>query len=164
MVSNVNLEGGDMANAAAEISNLGYVVLGVRDLGAWADFAHNLMGFHVCSPNDNKVLTLRVDEYARRIVLEQGDEDDILEAGWEFESEEELGRYVAQLRQKGVSVERAGLDYEARRGVEVLFHCSDPNGFRHAFYFGPEIAPMTDPFRSRVLHGAGFETGVLGLG
>jgi 2,3-dihydroxybiphenyl 1,2-dioxygenase len=153
-----------MANSAAEISNLGYVVFGVRDLGAWADFAHNMMGFQVCTADDDMALALRLDEYARRIVLEQSDEDDLLEAGWEFESEEELGRYVEQLRQKGVSVEQGGVDHAARRGVEMLFHCADPNGFRHAFYCGPEIAQMSDPFRSRMLHGPGFETGVLGLG
>lgn len=153
-----------MADKAAAISNLGYVVLGVKNLDAWADFARNLMGFQVGSHDDGNALMLRMDEHVQRIVLEKNSADDIQEAGWEFETEDELDRYAAQLRSSGVTVASSDRDYCARRRVEKLYYCQDPNGYRHAFYFGPAIAPMTDPFRSSVLRGAGFETGPLGLG
>lgn len=153
-----------MARMAAAISNLGYVVLGVKDLGAWADFAHNLMGFHVASRDDGNALVLRLDDHMQRIVLEKNTADDILEAGWEFESEDELNEYATQLRERGINVTKADRDFCVRRRVEKLYHCEDPNGYRHAFYFGPELAQMTNPFRSSVLRGAGFETGALGIG
>lgn len=153
-----------MAETAAAISNLGYVVLGVKDLGAWADFAHNLMGFHIASRDDGNALVLRMDEHMQRIVLEKSEADDIQEAGWEFETEDELNRYAAQLRERGIEVTQGDRDYCVRRRVEKLYHCKDPNGYRHAFYFGPEIAQMTNPFRSSVMRGPGFETGTLGIG
>lgn len=153
--------GGDMA---AEISNLGYVILGVKDLGLWADFAHNMMGFHLEKQESGHALALRMDDHAQRIVLEENSVDDILEAGWEFDSEEELDRYVEALRARGVSTVMGDGDYCKKRRVEKLYYCEDPNAYRHAFFFGPAIAPMTDPFRSRVLRGTGFETGKLGMG
>ncbi|KAA0999724.1 glyoxalase [Paraburkholderia panacisoli] len=153
-----------MANMAAAISNLGYVVFGVKDLGAWADFAHNLMGFQIGTRDGGNALVLRMDEHVQRIVLEKSDADDIQEAGWEFETEDELERYAQQLRVSGLAVMQGERDYCAQRCVEKLYYCEDPNGYRHAFYYGPAIAPMTDPFRSSVLRGAGFETGRLGIG
>ncbi|WP_454737212.1 VOC family protein [Cupriavidus necator] len=148
----------------AEISSLGYLILGVSDLGAWADFARNLIGFQVDRRETGRSLVLRMDDYAQRIVLEQSGEDDILEAGWEFETEDELDRYAALLRERGIKVSQADSDYCAVRRVEKLYYCSDPVGYRHAFYFGPELAPMTEPFRSHALIGTGFETGPLGIG
>jgi 2,3-dihydroxybiphenyl 1,2-dioxygenase len=153
-----------MADSKAEISNLGYVVLGVKDLGAWANFAQNIIGFQVKPLGVGNSLVLRMDERRQRIVLEENPADDILEAGWEFESAEALEHYVENLRARGTRIERAGPDDCSKRGVEGMYRCDDPNGFAHAFYFGPSIAPLNEPFYSTALSGDGFETGDLGVG
>lgn len=153
-----------MTDFPAEISSLGYVVLGVKDLDAWTVFARDILGFQVCARDGAESLDLRMDERLQRVVLERNDADDLLEAGWEFDTEEQLTRYVGQLRAYGVGVEQAGPEECRRRRVETLYRCHDPNGFRHGFYYGPAIAPMSDAFRSTVMRGPGFETGALGLG
>ncbi|MPW22336.1 glyoxalase [Paraburkholderia sp. CNPSo 3157] len=153
-----------MTDFPAEISSLGYVVLGVKDFDAWTVFARDILGFQVCEREDDQSLALRMDERLQRVVLEKNDADDLLEAGWEFDTEEQLTRYVEQLRAYGTRVEQASAEECRRRSVETLYCCDDPNGFRHGFYYGPWIALMSDGFRSTVMRGAGFETGVLGLG
>ncbi|MDO8288800.1 MAG: VOC family protein [Parvibaculum sp.] len=147
----------------AELSNLGYVVFGVSDLVAWEDFAVNIAGLQVGRKTDN-ALALRMDEYEQRIVLEKNAADDILAAGWELGSEDELAEYVGRLRASGITVMDGGEELAARRLVEKIYVCDDPIGFKHEFFYGPRIASISNPFRSNMLRGTGFETGSLGMG
>ncbi len=147
----------------AEIRNLGYSVFGVSDLARWAHFAVDMLGFQI-GRREDRLLTLRMDEYEQRIVLEQGSDDDLRVAGWELATEPELEAYVAQLRAKGVAVEACSAEHARSRRVEKVYSCDDPNGFRHEFYFGPAFAPITQPFHSPVMAGKGFNTGALGMG
>jgi 2,3-dihydroxybiphenyl 1,2-dioxygenase len=105
-----------------------------------------------------------MDENAQRIQLEKSDDDDLLAAGWQLDTEEHLEEYVQQLRAAGVDVGNGSTELAQRRRVEKLYTCRDPNGYTHEFYFGPVIEPMSNPFRSQVLVGPGFETGTLGIG
>lgn len=148
----------------AEIRNLGYAVFGVSDLAHWERFAVDMLGLQPGRSEAGRLLTLRMDEYEQRIVLEQGSEDDIRVAGWELDSEGDLNAYVDQLRSHGVMVEACSADHARARRVEKLYSCDDPNGFKHEFYFGPTIATITRPFHSPVLVGKGFNTGTLGMG
>lgn len=148
----------------AEITNLGYVVLGVSDLARWEQFAVEQLGFQVGRRHEDKLLTLRMDEYEQRIVLEQGSDDDLRVAGWEFDTEDALDAYVSELRGRGVNVEAGSDEHANTRRVEKVYGCDDPNGFKHEFYFGPSIVSISNPFKSQVLVGKGFNTGPLGLG
>lgn len=148
----------------AEITNLGYAVFGVSDLARWEQFAVDLLGLQVGHREPGKLLTLRMDEYEQRIVLEQGAEDDVRVAGWELSSIDELEAYVAQLRANGAAVEACSAEKALARRVERLYSLADPNGFHHEFYFGPAIATMTKPFNSPLMVGRGFNTGPLGIG
>lgn len=147
----------------AEIRNLGYSVFGVGDLAAWERFAVDMLGLQV-GRREDALLTLRMDEYAQRLVLERGSDDDLRVAGWELCSEPELEAYVAQLRAKGVPVEACSAAHARSRRVEKVYRCDDPNGYAHEFYFGPGFAPITQPFHSSVMVGKGFNTGALGMG
>jgi 2,3-dihydroxybiphenyl 1,2-dioxygenase len=145
----------------AEISSLGYAVFGASDLARWEHFAVDLLGLQVSRHEPGKLLTLRMDELEQRFVLEQSDADDLLAAGWSFDTEEELEEFVQQVRAKGIAVEACNPELTFQRRVEKLYRCDDPNGYKHEFYFGPAIE---SPFRSALLKGAGFRTGPLGLG
>lgn len=147
----------------AEIRNLGYSVFGVSDLAAWERFGVDMLGMQI-GRREDKLLTLRMDEYQQRVVLEQGKDDDLRAAGWEFDDEHALEAYVAGLRAKGVAVEACSADHARARRVERVYRCEDPNGFGHEFYFGPALAGVENPFRSSVLAGKGFNTGPLGMG
>lgn len=145
------------------ISNLGYVVFKASDLAKWERFAVDILGLMVGRRGED-FLALRMDEYAQRILIEHGADDDITVAGWQFDTEEELSEYVSRLKQSGAEVSDGGNALALSRCVERLYVCDDPNGFKHEFYFGPTLAPISKTFSSSILKGPGFETGRLGLG
>lgn len=146
----------------AEISSLGYVGFGVSDLDKWQLFATDILGMQV-GRRDATSMTLRMDEYCQRFFLEQNDIDDLIAAGWEFTTEQELEEYVAELRDKGVELHTLSAEQCARRHIEKGYSCKDPNGFDHEFFFGHGVVVLKDQFRSSVLKG-GFITGNLGVG
>lgn len=146
----------------AEISSLGYVGFGVSNLDKWQTFATDILGMQV-GRRDASSMTLRMDEYCQRFFLEQSDADDIIAAGWEFTSEQELESYVAELGDKGIELQALSAEQCAHRYIEKGYRCQDPNGFDHEFFFGHGVALLKDQFRSSVLKSR-FITGELGVG
>lgn len=147
----------------SEISNLGYVVFGASDLDKWQEFAVGIAGMQVGRRDGDRSLSLRMDEYEQRILIEKSGLDDLAVAGWLFDTEGDLESYVRQLKEKGIAVEAGGAELAASRRVEKVYLCEDPNGYRHEFAFGPIYAPISSPFASSVLT-SGFQTGALGVG
>lgn len=147
----------------SEISNLGYLVFGVSDLGKWEEFAVDIVGLQVGKREAGRSLALRMDEYEQRILIERNGLDDLAAAGWLFDTECDLEAYVRKLADKGVKIAAGGVELAASRRVEKVYFCEDPNGYRHEFAFGPAHAPLASPFRSSALV-SGFETGALGVG
>lgn len=147
----------------AEIKSLGYLAFRVRDLARWEELAVNMLGLQVSSRNEGTSLSLRMDDHLQRIVLEVGEEDDLVRAGWLFDTEKELEQYVQGLAKTGLTVTPCSKDVAAARCVERAYFCIDPNGLRHEFAFGPKYAPGDVPFASKVLKGK-FVAGRLGIG
>lgn len=154
----------ERVGVVATPSNLGYVVIGARHLEAWEHFAVDVIGLQAGRYEPGRLLVLRMDEFEQRLVLEQGDEDDLRAAGWQLDTEGQLEAYVRGLRERGADVHAGDAELTRRRCVERLYTCRDPNGFSHEFYCGPSLAPTHHPFRSSVLVGPGFCTGALGIG
>jgi 2,3-dihydroxybiphenyl 1,2-dioxygenase len=139
---------------------LGYLGFEVKDLAVWEAFATGVLGVGVAERRGAEGLSLRMDDYARRIFLEPGAADDLSVIGWEVPGEALLDELVARLSASGVDV-RLGSNEEAkRRGVVRLFKLSDPAGVPLELFTGPEIGP---PFRSEHVR-SGFVTGEQGLG
>lgn len=147
----------------ADLSNLGYFVIGAKDLEAWERFAVDIIGLQAGRRVPGKSLALRADDYEQRLLITKSGEDDLLALGWELDTEEELESFAEQLRAANVKVQEGSAELAAERRVERLFHCDDAIGFRHEFYIGARRAPMSDAFRSKVMMG-GFSTGRLGIG
>lgn len=145
------------------ISNLGYLCLEASDLEQWKSFAVDLLGLQVRCYQSGKLLTLRMDDYEQRIVVQQGEADDLVAAGWKFDTAGELEAYVGELAAKGIEAERGPDELTASRRVERVYTCTDPDGLRHEFFYGPAYAPSDLPFGSNVLKSR-FVTGDLGVG
>lgn len=148
----------------AELSNLAYVVFEASDLVKWEDFAVNIVGMEVAQREPGKLLSLRMDDYEQRIWLQQGPADDLMVAGWELDTENELSQYVERVRKSGGTIRDGGRELAQQRRVERVYVCEDPTRYRHEVFFGPTIMPISRPFRSKLLMGPGFKTGPLGLG
>lgn len=150
-----------MERLSPEIRSLSYVVLGVRDLGRWEEFAVGMLGMQV-GPWHEDALALRMDEHVQRIILERSDEDDLLVAGWDLGTEIALAEFTEHLKTLGVTVTDGGKALAKARAAEQVFCVEDPMGYRHELCFGSAIA--STPFRSPILAGQGFVTGTLGMG
>jgi 2,3-dihydroxybiphenyl 1,2-dioxygenase len=148
----------------SSISNLGYVVIGSRKIAEWRDFAVDILGLQVGRHEPGKLLALRMDEMQQRIVIEDGDEEDLRAAGWMFQTAHGLQAYVQRLREAGLAVQECSPEQAANRRVEKLYCCQDPNGYALEFYCGGYVAPSNQPFKSALLRGPGFRTGDLGIG
>ena len=146
----------------AHLTNLGYMIIGARDLAAWESFATDILGLQIGAQSGD-TLSLRMDEHRYRFMVEEDPSDDLIAAGWQLDDEEALEAFIHKLKARGIDAARADDKLLAKRCVDALYICDDPNGYRHEFYSGPRLAKGIDAFRSKFLHGS-FVTGSLGLG
>lgn len=146
----------------SEIANLAYLGIGAKDLAAWKTFGEDALGLQVSAETED-YLTFRMDELPQRFFIERSDLDDLTVAGWAFDTEDDLEQFVADALAKGAQITALSDETARKRRVRKGYTCADPNGYAHEFSVGFELAPLTSPFRSKVLKSS-FVTGELGLG
>ena len=144
------------------VNQLGYLGIGVSDVGEWERYAQDVLGLQVSENGEDGALFLRMDEYHHRIVVHPGGDDDIAYAGWQVTTESELREVAERLKNDGVPV-REGSGAEAKeRRVAGLIKVADPDGNPVEIFYGP-LMNFDEPFRSpRPI--SGFVTGEQGLG
>jgi len=143
------------------VIGLGYVGLNVSNVDEWRAWARDFLGAMEAPPSPAGVARLRFDEYAWRIALEAGDQDDIAYAGFEVAGPAELAALKSRLVAAGVEMEDGDPGLIAERGVMELLRCRDPEGLTIEIYYGPTHLTQA-PFLSPT--GARFMTGEQGLG
>jgi len=136
--------------------SLGHVVVQSRKLPDWQRFAGEGLGLQV--DNVDGALVMRIDEHARRIVVEDGPAEDVTAIGWQLHDEHALPLLQRRLRAMGVDVAEAGAAEAAARGVERLWVFQGPKKLRFEFFTRPLLAGAPR------LAASGFVTGALGLG
>lgn len=89
-----------------DIKGLGYVKISTNDMERWRTFAFDVLGFAKGSGPDENALYLRLDERAARIVVVEGERDEIVSIGWEVADRNALRRVQAALEKFGTEVEQ----------------------------------------------------------
>lgn len=113
-------------------SKLSYIVIEAKNLDQWKEFAQCL-GLHVDTSSEG-ALNLRTNEKVYSLKVVQGDEDDVVALGWEFQHQQDLQDYVAGLQAKNyIAIENSNL--AAERHVERLFALADLNNISHEFIY-----------------------------
>lgn len=144
----------------AAVTQLGYLGLAVKDLGAWQTYAQEVLGLQASKEGD--VLYLRMDEHQYRFALHQGPQDDIAYTGWEVADEASLEAIAARLEQANCKMERGSRAQARARKVEALVTLRDPSGIATEIFYGP-LLNVREPFAPpRAI--SGFEAGRQGLG
>lgn len=146
-----------------DVTELGYVTIGVSDLAAWDKFAAHVLGLEVVQGEDAKTRYLRMDYWHHRIKLVEDSADDLLALGLRVAGVLEFREIAARLSAAGIDC-RIGTraEAEARHVLEVLF-CEDPNGFPIELFHGP-LVQYDLPFHpGRRMHG-GYRTADGGFG
>jgi 2,3-dihydroxybiphenyl 1,2-dioxygenase len=141
---------------------LGYLHFAVKRPQRWQEFLANVLGLPAGIENSDGSRGYRVDDRVQRLILSEGEADDLASLGLELPDARSLEDLAIHLRSRGIAVRRgaAGPLNSARR-VEQLIEFEDPAGTRLEAYCGPQKA--ADAFASSIIKG-GFETGDLGLG
>lgn len=138
--------------------SLGHVVIASRKLVEWQKFARDGLGLHVDAVASGE-LALRIDQHARRIVVHEGDDEDVAAIGWQLHDDEALDLLLARLRAAKIDVREARGDEVASRGVERLWAFEGPKRMRFEIFTKALLA--TQPL---AMHASGFVTGGMGLG
>jgi 2,3-dihydroxybiphenyl 1,2-dioxygenase len=139
------------------IRSLGYLGVYSQDLGAWREFASDVLAMQAKAMDGG--LALRVDAKVHRVLVHAGHGVPYL--GWEVADASALAGAASSLRAHGVQVQSASRDDLAARRVAELLWFTDPLGYRFELFHG--LADAIQPFQPpRPLNG--FRTGVLGMG
>lgn len=150
-----------MTKPLPEVLQLGYLRLGVRDLGWWRRFA-DLVGFAFAPDAPAGELQWRTDaERDYRIAVHEAPACGLSAVGWEVAGPEALASVRERLLAQGARVQEATVAEKNARKVEGMFISLDPDGLRNEIYWGPNTA-LRMPFRSPT--GTPFESGACGNG
>ncbi|WP_417620706.1 VOC family protein [Parasphingorhabdus sp.] len=142
------------------LQSLGYIGVKTERFDEWSAFAKDLLGMQVDRPSKRNI-SLRVDDHAQRLFIEDGRDENVSVTGWEVADANALAKLAAKLSDAGQEVSLEPRIIAEQRRVSELISAKDPLGNRLEFFHGPEQA--TSPFvAGRAL--SGFRTGQLGLG
>jgi 2,3-dihydroxybiphenyl 1,2-dioxygenase len=143
----------------AEVVGLGYAIVEARDLGAWKEFACDLLGLQAVEATEERLL-LRMDDKAYRLDVRHGEGDAVTVLGWEVTGPKELEELAASLESNGFAVKRGDAALARERQVSGIVAFDDPEGQKLELFYG--LKKDRDRFVSPT--GARFVTGAGGLG
>ena len=89
------------------VSSLGYITLTARDISAWRSFGTEIMGLMLNQQlSDDANLYFRMDNHPSRLIVQQGEEDKLAAAGWEYADKKAYEAAVSALQNAGADVTR----------------------------------------------------------
>lgn len=138
--------------------SMGYVVVGSTKLEKWKEFAVEGLGLHLAHAS-TKELAFRLDDHARRIIVEHDASEDVTAVGWQLTDETVLKVVLDRLVRRGVDVDFIDDERAAQRGVESFHRFIGPKGFSLELF----TTPLIDSTPLDMLT-SGFSTGASGMG
>jgi 2,3-dihydroxybiphenyl 1,2-dioxygenase len=146
-----------------QVTELGYLTLGVKRLARWKEFASDILGLEVVEGELPGRAFLRMDYWHHRILLEENDADDLLLLGFRVAGQDEFGEMAKRLETAGVAVRMGSFEEATERHVLEVMMLEDPNGHPIEIFHGPHVQANRPFHPGRRMHGA-FKTGAGGLG
>ncbi|MDO5633066.1 MAG: VOC family protein [Paracoccus sp. (in: a-proteobacteria)] len=135
----------------------GYLVVTTQKMADWRRFGAEALGLHM-DIHGPDLTTFRVDDRARRLIVQHGPDEDLAGLGLEVTSPGALTEILARLAHRGISVtERIGAE-AALRGVPRFWSFVGPKRQRIELF---TTAETTDVPLSMLC--SGFRTGDAGL-
>ena len=141
------------------ITSLGYVRIQMQDPSAWLDVGENVLGFRGATAEDGSV-RLRMDSAPFRYLIERGDADRFVAAGWECAAAD-YDALRQRLTEAGVALSEGDVAACSARSVAAFVTGEDPSGNQFELFHSRvgddgEFAPALD--------GVGYVADDLGLG
>jgi 2,3-dihydroxyethylbenzene 1,2-dioxygenase len=137
-----------------QVTELGYFGIGVSDLGAWKQFAREILALEVREePGEPDRAYLRMDIWHHRFVLHAGGDDDVAYLGFRVAGADEFAEMQKQLANAGIDYRVGSLgEAEERRVLEVM-KLVDPGGTPIEIFHGPLLRPSQPFHPGRGMHG-----------
>jgi 2,3-dihydroxybiphenyl 1,2-dioxygenase len=146
-----------------QVTELGYLGIGVKDLDEWKNFATKIVGFELADDGERDRAYLRMDYWHHRIVMHSDPSDDLMYLGFRVAGAEEFGAMQRQLSEAGIKFRVGSEDEASERHVLEVLKLNDPGGNPVEIFHGPETL-FHKPFHpGRPMHGK-FKTAAGGLG
>ena len=146
-----------------QVTELGYMGVGVKDIAAWQDFATNIIGWEISDEGEGDRCYARMDYWHHRIVLHDEPSDDLLYLGFRVAGPEEFVQMQKQLTEAEIPFRVGSQDEAVERRVLEVLKLEDPDGNPVEIFHGPHVQ-FSKPFHpGRRMHGH-FKTGAGGLG
>ena len=146
-----------------QITELGYLSLGVKRLERWKQFAAVILGLEVVDGDRPGRAFLRMDYWHHRIILEENAADDLMLLGLRVAGQDEFGEMAQRLETAGVKVRIGSFEEAGERHVLEVMMLEDPSGHVIEIFHGPHVQANRPFYPGRRMHG-GFKTGAGGLG
>jgi 2,3-dihydroxyethylbenzene 1,2-dioxygenase len=146
-----------------QVTELGYLTLGVKDLSGWKSFASEILGLELADSGHAGRCYLRMDYWHHRIVLEENAADDLMVLGFRVAGQDEFREMAKRLQTAGVSVRIGSFEEAYERHVLEVMMLQDPSGYQIEIFHGPQILADKPFHPGRRMHGR-FKTGTGGLG
>ena len=147
----------------SQVTELGYLTLGVSDLDHWKSFAAEILGVEVTPGDKPNSCFLRMDYWHHRILIQEDGTDDLAVTGFRVAGQDEFQELATRLEGAGLVVRRGSFEDAAERHVLDVMMLDDPNGYPIEIFHGPHVQASTPFHPGRRMHGA-FKTGNGGLG
>jgi 2,3-dihydroxybiphenyl 1,2-dioxygenase len=146
-----------------QVTELGYMGIGVKDVDAWRSFATQILGMEVSDEGERDRCYLRMDYWHHRLIVHNNGSDDLEYLGFRVAGPDEFGEMQRQLSEVGIKYRVASEDEAAERYVLEVMKLDDPAGNPVEIFHGPEVQ-FVKPFHpGRRMHGR-FKTGTGGIG
>jgi 2,3-dihydroxyethylbenzene 1,2-dioxygenase len=146
-----------------QVTELGYMGIGVKNLDEWKNFAAKIVGMEVVSDGEPDRCYLRMDYWHHRLILHADGSDDLACLGLRVAGGEEFQQMQHQLSEAGVKFRTGTDDEAAERHVLELLKLEDPDGNPIEIFHGPEVDFRRPFYPGRGMHGR-FKTGSGGMG
>ncbi|MBI4934146.1 MAG: VOC family protein [Actinobacteria bacterium] len=140
------------------ITSFAYVGFVSPNAADWRTFGPEVLGAQLVDHPEGAV-ALRVDDRAARLMVHEGEVDDVAYVGWDCGDAVGLADIVQRVRAAGITVVDDSAAAAVRQ-VEALAAFTDPWGFRHELTHGLAEGGPFQPGRPM----NGFLTGGQGLG
>jgi 2,3-dihydroxybiphenyl 1,2-dioxygenase len=146
-----------------QVTELGYMGIGVKALDEWKNFATQIIGMELSDDGESDRVYLRMDYWHHRLVLHANGSDDLEYLCLRVAGPDEFRQMQHQLSEAGIKYSIGSEDEAFERHVLEVIKLSDPGGNPVEIFHGPEIQSRKPFHPGRGMHGR-FKTGTGGLG
>lgn len=106
---------------------MGYAVIESNKLKEWKTFLQQGLGLHFnAGPKLINELSFRMDDHAKRLIVQKGKSEDFVALGWQVKDQKTLDIILGRLAERDIAVEKSTQAEAEQRGVKQFWRIVGP--------------------------------------